>query len=101
MNEIEKFIANFKKYDTGEVTRTFAEGYCYHFAEILSLVFHGDIFYDVKNSHFLFADDRLAFYDISGKTDKVDDPYQFPDALMKYDEHLCAQVIRDCVYKRS
>lgn len=102
MNEIEQFIHDFKRYDTaGEVTKTFMEGYCFHFALILKSIFGGDIVYDVHRSHFLLIDNKGAFYDITGKTDKVDDPYQFPDGLMQYDERLCARIIRDCVYKRS
>jgi len=100
MNEIEKFISDFKRYDTGEVTRTFTEDYCFHFALILKYIFGGDIVYEIRRSHFMLAN-KGEFYDITGKINSVGEIYEFPNALLQYDKRLCARIIRDCVYKRS
>lgn len=97
MNEIEKFISDFRDRDEKALTKIFTEDYCYHFSVILKAVFRGGIFYDVVQGHFLFEFEG-KFYDITGKVEpgRVLIPF---DELSNYDSEVFKRIIRDCVLK--
>lgn len=64
---IEKFISDFKKFDSGkEIVDCFSLGYCYWFSYILKGRFpKGEIYYDPVENHFIFKYND-CLYDISG-----------------------------------
>ena len=64
--EILRFIDNFKRFDSGEVTRTFTNGYCYWFAHILHARFPDStiMYYSVGKHFACLIEDRI--YDIRG-----------------------------------
>ena len=65
-SEVLKFIHDFKRFDSGEVTRTFTNGYCYWFAHILHARFPDSkiVYYDAGNHFACLIDSRI--YDITG-----------------------------------
>ena len=68
---VQRFIREFKRFDTGQVTRTFTNGYCYWFAFILHTRFPDSeiVYYDAGN-HFACKIGKRIF-DITGDiTDK-------------------------------
>lgn len=68
---VNRFIREFKRFDTGQVTRTFTNGYCYWFALILHTRFPDSeiVYYDAGN-HFA-CKIRNRIFDITGDiTDK-------------------------------
>ena len=69
--EVNKFIKQFKRFDTGQVTQTFTNGFCYWFAYILHTRFpDSEIVYYHAGMHFACKiKDRI--FDITGDiTDK-------------------------------
>lgn len=74
MQEIEKFIHEFKNFGTGkEIIDCFTNGYCYWFAYILQTRFpYGSIYYIPVDNHFVYECFN-GFYDITGDcTEKYD-----------------------------
>ena len=68
---VKRFIREFKRFDTGQVTRTFTNGYCYWFAYILHTRFpNSQIVYYHAGNHFACKIGSRIF-DITGDiTDK-------------------------------
>ena len=61
-----RFIEEFKRFDTGQVTRTFTNGYCYWFAFILHNRFpDSEIVYYSAGNHFA-CKIRDRIFDITG-----------------------------------
>ena len=70
-------------------------GNCYHFALILSDVFDGTIYYDVKLGHFLAKIGNL-YYDYNGMVDSQ--PHYIPWCdFPEYDRLQYARIKRDCI----
>lgn len=105
MDEIKKFIDNFKSFGTGkEIVDCFSNGNCFWFAYILKARFpYGRILYIPVDNHFVYTDeDKL--YDITGDCTKnykdkatIDwDVYQYRELGSSHLDRL----IDDCILKR-
>lgn len=96
---VERFIRDFKCFDSGEVTRTFTNGYCYWFAFILHTRFpDSQIMYYAVGNHFA-CKIRDRIFDITGD---ITDKHQFfePwDEYKKLDPLETSRIIKYCVDK--
>lgn len=93
------FIQGFKRFDTGEVTRTFTNGYCYWFASILNTRFpDSEIVYYAVGKHFACKiEDRI--FDITGD---ITDKNLFFESWSSYKkEHPfeVKEILLSCIYK--
>lgn len=92
---IKEFIYGFRSCED-----VFLNGYCYWFAMILSQRFHGEIYYDCIDNHFVtMINHRL--YDVRGDiTDDIDinrfKPWNY---FLFYDPNLYRSVTRSCILK--
>lgn len=94
-----RFIRDFKRFDTGEVTRTFTNGYCYWFAYILHTRFpDSEIVYYSAGNHFA-CKIKNRIFDITGD---ITDKHLFFESWeeFKKEEPLEAtRIIKYCISK--
>lgn len=100
MNVVERFIHKFKQFDkSGEVVKTFTEGYCYYFACILCERFKiGTIWYSEKDNHFA-ARIGSRLYDITGDITSRKADFIPWHKMQEVDSLVYARLVRDCVRK--
>ena len=105
MQEIKKFIHDFKSFGTGkEIIDCFSNGYCFWFTYILKARFpYGEIYYFPIHNHFVYkAFNRI--FDITGDcTPQYDTSQMIPWAEYQMKElgssHL-DRLIDNCILKR-
>ena len=98
-SEVLRFIQNFKRFDTGEVTQTFSNGYCYWFAFILHSRFSDSeiVYYEVGN-HFACKIHDCIF-DITGDITSKNlffEPWEEYKTLNPKESN---KIIKDCIEK--
>lgn len=98
---VNKFITEFKRFDTGQVVRTFTNGYCYWFAHILHTRFPEDseIVYYHAGNHFACRI-KTRIFDITGD---ITDKNLFFESWEDFKKHTPKEevnrVIRYCIDK--
>lgn len=93
------FIQGFKRFDTGEVTRTFTNGYCYWFACILNTRFpDSEIVYYAVGKHFACKIEDHIF-DITGDITNKNLFFESWDSYRKQNPFEAKEVLLSCVYK--
>ena len=94
-----RFIREFKRFDTGQVTRTFTNGYCYWFAFILHTRFpDSEIVYYSAGNHFACKIGKRIF-DITGDITDQNHFFESWEEYQKIEPADSAQVIKYCVTK--
>lgn len=98
--EVREFIEGFKRFDrSGEVTRTFSNGYCYYFAFILSVRFcHSRIMYYPVGKHFACEIDG-RIYDITGDITEKNLSFIPWDEYQVEEQDDAVQVMIKCIMK--
>ena len=96
---VKRFINEFKRFDTGQVTRTFTNGYCYWFAYILHTRFpDSEIVYYSAGNHFACKiKDRI--FDITGDITNKNLFFESWEEYQKVEPLDSAEVIKYCVLK--
>ena len=74
------------------------DGNCYYFAVILADRFDfGEIWYDIRNSHFVYGDSKHGYYDWEGKYQNEDRMLIRWSDLINYDSRQRDRVYDGCV----
>ncbi len=95
-DEIMNFIGKFQNEGT---IKTFTEGCCYWFAEILRRRFPGLIMYNPIDNHFAFATSTDArLYDITGELEKTKD-WSIWEEYKRRDNLETERIYRYCINK--
>ena len=96
---VSKFIKDFKRFDTGEVTHTFTNGYCYWFAHILHTRFPDSeiVYYDV-GKHFACSIEG-CIYDITGNITDRNLLFESWEDYKKIEPDKARKVIEYCINK--
>ena len=94
-----RFIEDFKRFDTGQVTRTFTNGYCYWFAFILHTRFpDSEIVYYSAGNHFA-CKIRNRIFDITGDITNKNLFFESWDEFQKAEPLEATRVARYCITK--
>ena len=97
--EVIKFITDFKCFDTGQVTRTFTNGYCYWFAHILHTRFpNSEIVYYAVGNHFACKIEERIF-DITGDITDKNLFFESWEAYQKVEPLESERIIKYCIDK--
>ena len=99
MEEVVKFIENFKKLHKKELEEVFTCGNCYWFALILKERFHGTLYYLPVENHFLCRIYK-KFYDIKGLyvlTTAQRKNIKWWEGVKKEDRFVYDSIVRDCI----
>lgn len=98
-SQVIKFIRSFKQFDTGEVTTTFTNGYCYYFALILHTRFpKSSIVYYAVGRHFACKIDGRVF-DITGDITNKNLFFEDWEEYKKIEPIQSARIQKDCIDK--
>ena len=100
MNEVDRFIRQFKQYEQGGVLDdTFRRGFCYWFAYMLAGRFPGAvILYEPIEGHFV-TDIDGQLYDIRGNVSPL---YPSRDRLSREGEYLShPSIVEGCILKTA
>ena len=74
------------------------DGNCYYFAAILADRFSfGEIWYDIRNSHFVYGNEAEGFYDWEGKYQDEDRMLIRWSYLVNYDSRQRDRIYDGCV----
>ena len=94
-----RFIRDFKRFDTGQVTRTFTNGYCYWFAFILHTRFpDSEIVYYSAGNHFACKIGNRIF-DITGDITDKNLFFESWDEFQKIEPLEAQRVTQYCITK--
>lgn len=94
-----KFIEDFKRFDKGQVTRTFTNGYCYWFAFILHNRFpDSEIVYYHAGNHFA-CKIRGRIFDITGDITNKNLFFESWEEFKKTEPLEALRVTRYCIDK--
>ena len=94
-----RFIRDFKRFDTGQVTRTFTNGYCYWFAFILHTRFpDSEIVYYNAGNHFA-CKIRNRIFDITGDITDRGLFFESWEEYQKVEPAESKRIIKYCVDK--
>lgn len=94
-----RFINDFKRFDTGQVTRTFTNGYCYWFAFILHNRFpYSEIVYYDAGNHFA-CKIKNRIFDITGDITEKNLFFESWDEFQKAEPEKSKGIIRYCITK--
>lgn len=97
--EVLRFIRDFKCFDTGQVTRTFTNGYCYWFAFILHARFpNSEIVYYSAGNHFA-CKIRNRIFDITGDITEQNHFFESWEEYQKFEPLESARIIKYCIDK--
>ena len=96
---VERFIRDFKCFDSGEVTRTFTNGYCYWFAFILHTRFpNSEIVYYSAGNHFACKIGNHVF-DITGDITHQNHFFESWEEFKKIEPLESARITKYCIDK--
>ena len=94
-----RFIEDFKRFDTGQVTRTFTNGYCYWFAFILHTRFpDSEIVYYSAGNHFA-CKIRNRIFDITGDITNKNLFFESWEEFKKSEPLEAIRIDRYCITK--
>ena len=94
-----RFIRDFKCFDTGQVTRTFTNGYCYWFALILHTRFpDSEIVYYSAGNHFACKIGKRIF-DITGDITYQNHFFESWEEFKKIEPLESARITKYCIDK--
>ena len=94
-----RFIRDFKRFDTGQVTRTFTNGYCYWFAFILHNRFpNSEIVYYSAGNHFACKIGNRIF-DVTGDITNKNLFFEPWEEYQKCEPLESSRIIKYCVTK--
>lgn len=94
-----RFIRDFKRFDTGQVTRTFTNGYCYWFAYILHHRFpDSEIVYYSAGNHFACKIGKRIF-DITGDITDQNHFFESWEEFKKEEPLEATRITRYCITK--
>ena len=96
---VNRFIRDFKCYDTGQVTRTFTNGYCYWFAHILHTRFpDSEIVYYAVGCHFACKIVNRIF-DITGDITSQKHFFESWEEYQKIEPLESQRIVQYCIDK--
>ena len=94
-----RFIRDFKRFDTGQVTRTFTNGYCYWFAFILHNRFpDSEIVYYHAGNHFACRIGKRIF-DVTGDITDQHHFFESWEEFQKIEPLESKRVAQYCITK--
>lgn len=98
LNNVIRFINNFKELHSSEIEDSFLHGNCYFFAKILKDRFRGKICYLPIENHFITLI-KGEYYDIRGKLNNIDETIFEWNRYKSFDEFDYKRVKRNWIYK--